>query len=81
MVRTLFALGADTPSGKPVAVPIPVAPVVLNVISVMAEFIATDCMDSLSQLYSYAFFHFSTINIFVPSLLNAIPCGLLSSSR
>ena len=37
MVRILFAQVAETPAGKPVGVPMPVAPVVLWVILVMAE--------------------------------------------
>ena len=36
MVRILLAQAAETPAGKPVGVPMPVAPVVLWVILVMA---------------------------------------------
>ena len=36
MVRILLAQAAVTPAGKPVGVPMPVAPVVMWVISVMA---------------------------------------------
>ena len=39
MVMILDANAADTPAGKPVAAPIPVAPVVVNVIGVRAVLI------------------------------------------
>jgi hypothetical protein len=38
MVMVLSDHAAETPSGKPVAVPIPVAPVVVKVIAAMALF-------------------------------------------
>ena len=52
MVRTLEDQAAVTPVGKLVGVPIPVAPVVLKVILVIASFTQTVGEVGLSRLYS-----------------------------
>ena len=76
MVSTLEDQEAVTPVGKLVAVPMPVAPVVLKVISVIAEFTQTVGEPGLSKLYSFTLSFKEPITyIFVPSLLKATPVG------
>ena len=82
MVSTLFAQEAERPSGKSVAVFIPVTTVVSKVMSLIAALIATVVEAGFSKLYSYTrSFLEPTTNIFVPLLLNVIPSGVSSSSN
>ena len=63
IVIVFAAQTAVTPVGKPVAVPIPVAPVVVCVISVMAVLIHTDGEDEATPAV------FAAVTVIVPVAL------------